>query len=403
MEKIILKKSKEYPIKAGHPWIFSNAIENGDSFRKNSDSSPKGSSPFIVEVYSIHDEFLGLGIYNELTSIRIRMLTNSSKANIDVKFFIDRFRKINERKLKMIPKNTTGYRISNGDADYLPGLILDKYDDAIVFQIHTKGMENLRKFILEAIENVFDPKIILERSDISSRKMEGLNDLPVTIHKGEINAPVKFEENGFTFFADILHGQKTGFFLDQRDARAKTETLSLNKKVLNLFSYTCGFGVYALRGGAKSIENIDSSQSALELGEENFKLNFDNYKNVEFIKADVLDYVNDCISENKKYDLIICDPPGFAKSKFDVDNAVKAYTELNKRCMSLLNAKGIILSSSCSGMIKVDEFKNILKYAAGLANKDLQIISYITQPYDHTEKISFPEGQYLKTFILECL
>jgi 23S rRNA (cytosine1962-C5)-methyltransferase len=392
MEKVVLKKSKEYPIKAGHPWIFSNAISN----------NIKTENGNVVEVYSIHNEFLGLGLWNELTSIRVRMLADSRLENINTNFFIDRLCKLDERKKEMIQKDTTGYRISNGDADYLPGLIIDRYNDSIVFQIHTKGMDNFRNCIIEAIENIFNPKIILERSDVDSRKIEGLTEAPVKIHRGEINNHIKFTENGFVFIADIMHGQKTGFFLDQRDARYKTRTLSLNKNVLNLFSYTCGFGVYAFAGGAKSIINIDSSYEALELGEENFKLNFD-YKNVEFIQADVFDFLNDNIKENKKYDLIICDPPGFAKSKFDVYNATKAYTELNKKCMSLLSAKGIIVSSSCSGMIKYEDFKNILRHSAGLANKDLQVISYIAQPYDHTEKIAFPEGQYLKTFVLRCI
>lgn len=388
---VVLKEKRDVPVRAGHPWIFSNGI-------KSSQSSSPGE---IVKIISSSGEELGLGIFNPNTSIAVRMLTKDSKTKIDADFFISRFKALEKTKKEFLPLNTNGFRIVNSDADYMPGLIVDCYDSTLVFQMHTFGMDLLKGKMVEALKAAFNPTSIVERSDVDVREIEGLEDFPVMIHHGAVDRTVEFLEDGIKFLADVMNGHKTGFYLDQRKARIKAAMLSREKNVLNLFGYTGAFSAHAAKGGAISVDTVDVSRPAIELAKMNMRLNgFEDEDRYRFYNADVFHFLNGDDCRNRDYDVIICDPPAFAKSRHHVKEALKAYTALNKRCFDLLSDGGILITSSCSGMVSYDDFVNSIKFAAGYAGKDAQIIDVLSQPFDHTRRLSFPEGSYLKTLIL---
>ncbi|MDD5438352.1 MAG: class I SAM-dependent rRNA methyltransferase [Patescibacteria group bacterium] len=395
INEIWLKPGKEIPILAGHPWIFSNAI----------DRDIQGENGQIVKVKDGKGRDLGLGTWNGLTSIRVRMLTRDQEEKIDVAFFVSRFKELDGFKKSGLPK-TTGYRVVHAEADGIPGLILDRYDDVFVFQLHTAGMDKLRAEIIEAIRKTFKPSAIIERSDLDVRKLEGLTNQPVEIHHGKIDEPVVFQENGIDFYADVLHGQKTGFFLDQRDARLAVGQLANGKRVLNLFGYTGAFSVHAALGGAIFVATVDVSRQALETAQKNFEINKldpEDENKFLFLEANVMDLLRDREIPGSPYDLIVCDPPAFAKSEKHMPQAIKAYTDLNADCLQQLGSGGILVTSSCSGRVTPEDFRNMLRLAAGHAQKDVRVLRWISQPIDHAERLAFPEGRYLKTAVLEVI
>jgi len=407
--EITLEPGKDTPIRAGHPWVFSQAVARGVEAEPGS----------LVLVKSAKGETLGLGTWNANTSIRVRMLTRDASEKIDADFFIRRFKSLDEWKRNHLPPDTDGYRLVHAEADGLPGLIVDRYAGVLVFQLHTAGMDRLRDIIVQALEKTFSPRAVVERSDLDVRKMEGLHDQPIAVRSGEVDGPVTFKETKLKFYADALHGQKTGFFLDQRDARIKVGELSKGKKVLNLFGYTGAFSVHAAKGGATFVSTVDVSRPALELAQQNFKLNKldpEDEAKCEFLEADVMEVLSDTESPLVKgkaelssrgnkggFDLIICDPPAFAKSERQVMQAMKAYTELNAACLRLLQPGGILVTSSCSGRVTPDDFRSMLKFAAGRAGKQVRVLEWLGHAPDHAELLSFPEGRYLKTAILEVV
>jgi len=389
-----LKPGKEIPIRAGHPWIFSDALAEDTS----------GDAGMLVKVFASDGKPLGQGTWNGHTSIRVRLLTRDPDEKIDAEFFAKRFQKLDEWKRSRLPIETNGFRLVHAEADGIPGLIVDRYDSVFVFQLHTAGMDRFRQEIIRALDETFQPSAIVERSDIDVRKMEGLTDQPIAVHQGTVTGPVSFQENGLTFLADVLHGQKTGFFLDQRNARIKTGELAKGKRVLNLFGYTGAFSVHAMNGGASFVTTVDASRSALELAQKNFEINkFDpeNESRCLFLEANVLDLLQEDRLPNAPYDLIVCDPPAFAKTARHLTAAIKAYTDLNAACLRHLKPGGILVTSSCSGRLDPDDFRSLLRIASGRANRDVRLLDWIIQPADHAERLAFPEGRYLKTAILE--
>lgn len=396
---VILKKGKETPILAGHPWIFSNAIEK----------EPQIKASGLVKILTNAKEEIALGTYNPHNSIRVRVISRNPNEEINQTFFENKLTELFESKSRLLAQGTNAFRLAYADSDYLPGLIIDKYDEVFVFQIHTAAMDIFRDQIIEAIKKIFNPKAIIERSDIEARRMEGLEPLKAKIHFQSDQCPVisgQFFENEIKFCADLLNGQKTGFFLDQRDARKRVMELAKNRNVLNLFCYTGAFSLYAAKGEAASITSIDISENALNLAKENFKLNNLNPedKKFKFIKEDIFKFLNSEFKiQNSKFDLIVCDPPALTKSAKNIQNALRSYTDLNQKCFELLKQGGILVTSSCSGRITEEDFKHALKIAAFKAKKDVKNLNILGASFDHTEKLSFPEAKYLKTFILEVL
>jgi len=390
---LTLKPAKEYPIKAGHPWIFSNAIER----------EPRSELGDLVIVESYGGEPLGIGMINPQNSIRVRMITRDATIPIDTDFLSNRLKELDGLKKAYLPTKTSGYRLCHADADGLPGLIVDRYSDALVFQISTAGMERLKDKVIEALQKTFKPVILVERSDLDSRGQEGLTATAPEIHHGTLKGPLLFMEHGIKFVADLMQGQKTGFFLDQRETRQRIRELSKGRRVLNLFAYSGASSVYAALGGATEITTVDTSASALELAKQNLKLNGLNPEDEErfqFMEADVFELFK-TKSFKAPYDLIICDPPAFAKSSAGVMRALEAYKSLNQRCLWMLHEGGILVSSSCSGRVSAEDFRNTLRIAAGHTGREARVLDFLGQPFDHTEKLSFPEGRYLKTAILE--
>lgn len=398
MIEIKLLKGREIPVKAGHPWIFSKGIQDIEKL-KNS-ISELGT---LVKIFSHNNEPLGIGTCNPKNSICVRVLSQNAEEKIDENFFKNRLTELNAQKKEFLPPKTNGYRVVHSDADYMPGLIIDIYKDTVVFQVTTAGMEKLKPLIVPAIEKTLKPKIIVERSDVESRRQEGLKVLGTIVHKGEIKGPIEFQENGIKFLVDVFSGQKTGFFLDQRSARAQTRALSKDKKVLNLFGYTGAFSVYAFEGGAKEVMTVDSSKQALEFAKQNIALNDIDKSKATFLEGDIFDLLNSDKFKKEAPDLIVCDPPALAKTVSQIDQALQSYTFLNRKCLEILPKGGILVTSSCSGRITLEEFKSALKIAAGYAKKSTRILDIVHQPFDHTTKLSFPEGGYLKTLILEVL
>jgi 23S rRNA (cytosine1962-C5)-methyltransferase len=393
---VTLAAGRDTPVRAGHPWIFSKAIA------KEPKPSPENGA--LVEVLSAKGDSLGLGTWGAGASIRVRMLTTSTAAGIDKNWFVEKLREIDTWKRAHLSPDTDGYRVVYAESDGIPGLIVDRYADVIVFQIHTAGMDRLREEIIEALKEVFEARAIAERSDIEARLRDGLQMVEPVVRHGAIDKPVEFHEHGLTFFADVMHGQKTGFFLDQRDARHLVGTLSKEKRVLNLFGYSGGFSVHAAKGGAAFVATVDMSEPALELAQQNLKANgFDPEDESKFLllDADVMDLLRAREIEGMPYDMIVCDPPAFAKTGTQSENALEAYTKLNMECLTRLGVGGILVTSSCSGRVTSDEFRSMLRIAAGRAGRDVRVIAELGHAADHAERIAFPEGRYLKTMALE--
>lgn len=394
-----LKLGRHIPVRAGHPWVFSEAI----------DVHPVDAEPgAIIEIQDSLGKVLGLGTWNPKTSIRIRILTQNAATKIDAAFFAKRFQELHDWKIVHLPANTTGYRLAHAETDGLGGLIVDRYDSTYVFQLHTLGMDLLRAEIIEGLKQFAATQstdfAIVERSDVEARRLEGLTKREVEVHHGTVEELVPFLEDGVQFLADVLKGQKTGFFLDQRPARLAVKRLAKNRRVINLFSYTGAFGVHALKGGATFVQNVDASLTALETAEKTTTLNgfdADNESVCEFIEADIFPMLEAEKLPGGPYDLIICDPPALTKDGSHAEQALKAYTFLNTSCLRHLPVGGILVTSSCSGRISPEDFRSMLRIAAGRSGKQVRLLEWIGHDVDHAELLSFPEGRYLKTVILQ--
>ena len=393
-----LKPGREMPVLAGHPWIFSKGIESAESVKAGS----------LVEVRSRDGAFLGVGTFHPANTIRVRMLSGR-RERIDAEFFARRFAEFKRLKRDRLPPETDGYRLVHSDADRLPGLVVDVFADVAVFQIHTAGMEPFRTEIVEALQAALAPVAIVERSDVEARKQERLGRPEPAVRFGKVDDAVPFLEHGMKLRADVLQGQKTGFFLDQRDARHLVRGLAEGRPVLNLFSYTAAFGLAAAFGGARTVANVDVSAKALDLGRRIFAENgFDPEASgtYRFEEADIFDFfAAEGASLGKAFGegLIVCDPPAFAKSFDRLDQAKKAYLRLNRACLEALGPGGLLLTCSCSGMLSQDDFLEILRIAAGQAGRFVRILGVYGQPFDHTQLLAFPEGRYLKVLALEVL
>lgn len=386
-EKVILKKGKEKIIHQRHHWIFSGAIH---SFPKSYENGT------LLPVYSFEDQLLGYAYFNKKTSLTGRIVSfNEKDPLLTLKNNI--LEAYDLRKTLFNEKTTNSFRIIHAEGDFCPGLIVDKYAEYLVIQIGTLGMENLKPFILAQLKELFPVKGIYEKSLSSSRIEEGL-PLRETLLWGEIPDRIVIQEEGLRFFVSVTEGQKTGFFLDQRAMRLLISSLSHGKKILNTFSYTGGFSIYALKGGAQHVDSLDASSKALALAEENVILNGFNPKKHHSFNADVFSYLRD--KKNLDYDLAILDPPSFAKKRSDKESALNGYTEINSQAMKKMPAKSLLLTCSCSYFISEEDFKTMLFRAAKKAKREIKILSSHHQSFDHPINIYHPENEYLKGFLL---
>lgn len=381
-----LKPERLKSVLAGHPWVFSGALT----------SKPEAPDGSVVRLLC-KDRFLGMGYYNGRTDIAVRLLSRQDEAP-DAGFFASRFRALRDRKEEWLPEGTDAYRLAFAEADGLPGLVVDKYADALVAQFHTLGMDTLKPAVVEALVEVFSPSSLLERSDLAVRVTEGMESRPVGVLAGAPVQEVEFMENGRRFCADLLKGQKTGFFLDQRENRATLPRWTRGRAVLNCFSYSGGFSVAAART-ARRVVSVDASKSAIELARRNFALNGLPAPEENFVVADVFDHLKTLTAGD--FDCILLDPPSFAKSRKQLPAAIKAYTSLNALALHKLPEGGVLISSSCTAHVDNLTFIKILHQASVNAGCALRVLDSREQPFDHPYHLSFPEGRYLKFFVMQ--
>ena len=393
-----LQKGKEQNIRYGHPWIFSGALE-----KTPKEYIQQGiAHGDMVHVAGQNDTILGTGTFSAHSMMAVRVFDFSDTV-IDKKWIEQKLKKSGEyRQFLGYGKEgakTTGYRFCFGESDGFPGLVIDRYDDVLVLQVSTQGTEKLKKDIVEVLKKMFSPRAIYQKSAVTGRNEEALPDKDSLLF-GKLTEPVPFLENGHTFLADPLKGQKTGFFLDQKDLRLEIQKLADKKKILNLFSYTGAAGIYALKGGAKSAHQVDGSDWALAQCMENAKLNKIPKTKYSTEKTDIFSWLGRPIHEGE-YDMVIVDPPALIKSRSDLENGKKAYHFLNRAAMRLVNPGGIFVTSSCSHFLSTEDFQMILQRASAQNNLSLRIISSFGQSSDHPVSLRFPESQYLRSFV--CL
>jgi len=385
---LTIKQKRLGPVIGCHPWVFSQA------FLSIPDGIQAGEP---VQLRSEDGSFLALGYFSSYSQIAVRLWGYDETEKVDEGFFVRRIEKAYATRKRFVEKHgTNAYRLINGESDLLPGLIVDKYADYLVVQFHTRGIERWKQEILVGLERVIDPQGIYERSDISVRKIEMLDEHSGLI-AGHVPSLITIEENGLKFLVDVQHGQKTGFFLDQRDKRHAFVKYTKDRSTLNCFSYTGGFSVYALAGGARSVVNVDTSASALELAKENIKLNGFDIGRCTFICDDVKKYLK---NTTETFETIVLDPPAFIKDRRKKHEGIAGYRTINERAVKTLSSNGILVTCSCSAHLSLDDFRYLLSEVGGRLRKPLSILETYTHGIDHPRLLPFTEGDYLKCFII---
>ncbi|EMY61472.1 class I SAM-dependent rRNA methyltransferase [Leptospira terpstrae] len=386
---IRLKKNKEKAVLNFHPWIFSGAVASEEKDLSSGDT---------VRVETSTGEFLAWGHYDPKSQIRIRLFSfDQNEEGSTESYWISKWTGILESKLKLLPKDTTGFRLFHSEGDGVPGIIVDCYHKTAVMQLKTPGALRLRNWLISFLSSK-GFEIILEKNEKPNEKQGG----DATFHKGKDTEAI-FTEHGIQFIADITKGQKTGFFLDQRDNRALVSRYAKGRTVLNTFAYSGAFSVYALLAGAKMVHSLDISKQAIELCERNLVLNGFSFEKEPIthksLVLDSFDYLKNM--ESSFYDLIILDPPAFTKSIATVNQASRGYKDINMRSMSKIKPGGVIFTFSCSQHISFDLFKKIVFGAAKDAKKRVRILHHLTQSPDHGYSVFHPEGEYLKGLVIQ--
>ena len=398
MVRVLLKPGREKPVINRHPWLFSGAIRRIEGEAADGD---------VVDVVSATDEWLARGYLNRRSQITVRLLTWDAEEQIDRDFWKRRLqRAIASRAALAADPETTAYRLVHAESDGLPGLVVDRYGDWLVAQFLTAGIERQKKTIIELLMGMEmkmkmkKPRGIYERSDVAVRHKEGLEPYAGLL-AGQMPPPLaEVREHGHRFSVDITAGQKTGFYLDQRENRQRVAAYAAEKEVLNAFAYTGAFAVYTLAMGAKHVTNVESSFEALELAERNLALNgFDPDCQAEQIAGDVFGVLRNFRDTARQFDLIILDPPKFAQTKRQIQSATRGYKDINLLALKLLRPGGILATFSCSGLISTDLFQKVVFGAGVDAGRDVQLLEWLGQPPDHPVLLSFPQGAYLKGLI----
>jgi 23S rRNA (cytosine1962-C5)-methyltransferase len=387
-QSIVLKPERDKHVRNKHPWVFMGAIA----------SYPEFSNGDLLPVINAERNFIGYGYFNRGQSISGRMVSfREGDPMVAIRESMESAAAL--RKIA-VPPQTDAYRLVNGEGDNLPGLIVDVYKDVAVLQINTLGMENLKPMLVEKLREMIPLKGIYEKSNSATRKKEGLPPADGWAYKvGNFQTLDEAEilEHGLRFTVNFTDSQKTGFFLDQREMRNLVKQHSKGRRVLNCFSYTGGFTVYALAGGAEFADSVDISESAVDGARKNVKLNGFSSEANGFFSQDVSGYLQDT---DKDYDFIILDPPAFAKRASDIKNASRGYREINRLAMLKLPAGGLLLTSSCSAHIDRQLFQTIIFQAAKDAKRNVRIISCHILAADHPVNLFYPEGDYLKSLLL---
>jgi 23S rRNA (cytosine1962-C5)-methyltransferase len=388
LTRIILKSGKEQSVRRYHPWIFSGAI-------KTIHGNPVEGDP--VEVYDNNDHFLAVGHYQP-SSIAVRILS-FEKAEPDIDFFREKIGKAIEFRKSIgffTNPDLNAFRLIHGEGDGLPGLIVDYYNGVVVIQIHSIGFHRIRKEIASILAGLMNDKIvaIYNKSESTLPYKSGIHGVNEFLYGN--SGPVTITENGFKFNIDWTTGQKTGFFIDQRNNRKLLTNYTENKNVLNMFGYTGGFSVYAMQKAAL-VHTVDSSSPAVEMANENIKLNYGDDPRHEAFQADAFEYLNDI---KDRYDLIILDPPAFAKHQNSLANALQGYKRLNIKAIEQIKPGGIIFTFSCSQVVTKENFRKSVFAAAANTGRSVRILHQMNQPPDHPVNIYHPESEYLKGLVI---
>lgn len=390
--QVILQRGRDKNIRARHPWVFSGAI-----------ASVKGEPPLgeTVEVRSEHGDLLGMGAWSPQSQIQVRLWA-VGRATIDRSFFAERIQAaLKQREILGITVRNSAYRILNAESDSLPGVVVDRFGDWLIMQALTAGAEHWKQTIAELLMEQTACKGVYERSDVDIRKKEGLSATTGLLLGEMPPAFIDIVEEGRHYRVDVLQGHKTGFYLDQRDNRSAVEHYAADKTVLNCFSYTGGFSIAALKGGASKAINIDASQPALDLAAQAAVLNGFTSEQMENIQGDVFQLLRHYRDEGRQFDLIVLDPPKFAENKSQIEKAARGYKDINLLGFRLLKPGGLLFTFSCSGLMDSNLFQKIVADAAVDAGCDAQIIRKLDQASDHPTRLAFPEGYYLKGLICQ--
>ena len=388
--KCFLRKKIGDRVVSGHPWIFGNELGDSEGTAEPGD---------IVEVYSSNGSFVGKGYYNPASQIRVRLLTRDKRENIDDNFFFNRIKEAWDYRQQL------GYvencRLIFGEADQLPALIIDKFNDYFVIQTLALGIEKWKGAIVAAINKIFTPKGIYERNDVPVRTLEGMEQI-----KGFLSEPfdtsIIINENGLKFHVDIEHGQKTGYFLDQQDNRRAIANVVKGADVLEAFTYTGTFSLHAAHYGARSVHGLDISENAVEMCRKNAILN--GYENIcKFEAMNAFDALKQWTKDGRTYDVVMLDPPAFTKSRENIGKAVTGYKEINLRGMKLTRPGGFLVTASCTNLVPPQMFLDTIAAAAKDAKRTLRQVEWRTQSADHPIMWNIPSTQYLKFLIVQVM
>jgi len=376
---LTLKRGKERVISNRHPWIFAGAVQT----ERGPEEAPIG------DLVDGEGKRIASGFYSRSSQIRLRVLAFGADT-VTPELIVSRLTGAIARRRPLFDETTNAARLVHAEGDDLSSIVIDRYGDVIVVEIANRGAEQFKPLIIETLERELSPRVIYFKNDIPARKLEGLS-----MEEEPLDAHTHILESGLRFRVDPAEGQKTGFFLDQRENRRLTRALASGRRVLNLFSYSGAFGAYAAAGGAASITNVDVSARAIDMARENAELNgFTG----EHIVADAFQYVR---QQHGPFDLLICDPPAFAKSRNDIERAARGYKDVNLYAMRMVAPGGLMMTFSCSGHISLDLFQKIIFAAALDAGRHVSVVRRLTAGPDHPVSVFCPEGEYLKGFLLE--
>jgi 23S rRNA (cytosine1962-C5)-methyltransferase len=390
MKTVVIKPGREKFAARRHPWIFSGAVAEVEEILGIGET---------VDVINAHGGFLARGAYSPESQIRVRVWSWDPEEKINPDFMRARL----QRAIAMRDVTSAGenaLRLVHAESDHLPGLIVDRYDDTLVIQVLSAGIERWRNVLADLLSELTTAKCIYERSDAEVRVLEGLAPRKGLLVGSDLAMPLQITENDLKFQIDIAHGHKTGFYLDQRVNRARVRALARGREVLDCFSYSGGFAINALAGGAAKVTAVDSSAGALALAKENLALNGFSEQMMDCIEGDVFKVLRKLRDQARSFDMIVLDPPKFAPTAAQAQRAARGYKDINLLALKLLRPGGILVTFSCSGGVKADLFQKIVAGAAEDAQLDAQIIERLHQGPDHPVALNFPEGAYLKGLVV---
>jgi 23S rRNA (cytosine1962-C5)-methyltransferase len=383
--QVHLKPGRERSVRNRHPWIFTGAVAR----EKGDDESA------IAEVFAASGERLGAGFYSRHSQIVVRLLTFGEE-RLTPELVADRIGRAVERRRQAFGSDTTACRLIHSEGDGLSGLIVDRYDDLLVVEITSAGLDRWRDAVVESLQRELAPRMIHLKNDLPARKLEKLPLQDEVAGEGAGEATVV--ENGLRFRVEPARGQKTGFFLDQRDNRQLIRSLAAGRSVLNLFSYSGAFGIYAMAGGASAVEDVDISAAATAAARTNYQLN--DLAPSALVTADAFAHSRALQRDGRSFDLVVCDPPAFARSRGEVERAARGYKDINLQSLKLVAPGGYLATFSCSGHVSLDLFQKIVFSAALDAGREVSIVRRLSAGIDHPISIYCPESEYLKGFLL---